>query len=175
MGNQSRHSRRNARQAKKLRQIKTKTARYRTILNMGESCPDLDEFIASLDISGTSRLLGIFRCSPDEYLATEAILEKHGHLGYRTLECEIDGERTSGGDAKGRGWTAAAKREHEPDEQFRIFVGIVKRPPTGDSTSDMLTRWGEVIAVVHELALQRYPLSGEGPRRERLAARLRAW
>lgn len=151
MGKPGKQRRRKGRQTKKLRQLKTKRAQTRTILQMGESCPDLGDFIASLDTSGINRLLGIFRCSPDEHLATETILEKHGYAGYRMLQCEIDGAQTSGGDGKARGWAAAVKREEEQDEQFRIFVGIVERPLTGNSGSDMSGRWGAVIAVVHEL------------------------
>lgn len=163
MGMRNKLQRREKRGTKKLRQLKTKLFRAKTklsqakaIVQMAKDYPDLETFVASLDTSEIRRLLGVFFCSPEEYLETEAVLERNGHPDYRALQGEIDGDPAPGGDGKGRGWTSAVKYDGEPDGQFRVFVGIVKQSaipdsPTGDSTSEIVNRWGELIAVVHEL------------------------
>lgn len=150
--NRSEHNRkRKARKAKRGQQIKRKAHRLRAILDMGEACPDLDDFITSLDMSGLTKLLGVFCCQPDKYLATETVLAENGHLGYQVLQCEIEGERSDTEKNGPRGWTSAVKKDCQPDEQYRTFVGIVRRPLTGDSAKDTIVRWGGIVAVAHEI------------------------
>jgi hypothetical protein len=120
-------------------------------MQMSEGYPDLDDFIASLHTKEITRLIGIFCCSPEQYLCTETLLREHGHPGYRCLKAEIQGDRTPCGDTKVRAWTSAVKRECETDDKFKIVIGVVRQPPTGDSNSDSIDRWSEVISVVHEL------------------------
>jgi len=148
---QKKQEKRARRKAKKLRKLKTKFTHCTAIIQMTQECPGLDDFIASLDTSGIRRLIGIFCCSPEEYLCTEKILEERGYSGYRILQCDIEGDRISGGDGKGRGWTSAVKLQNECDDQFRIFIGIVRPAPTGNSTSDLILPWEALISVVHEL------------------------
>jgi hypothetical protein len=151
MGEPNKNERRAQRAARKRRGLKAQASPDRRILELAEECPDLVEFTASIDTSGFRRLLGIFPCSLAEYLATEMVLEKHGHPGYRPVQAETDGDPSTGGDRKARGWTTAVKRGGEPDEAFRIFVGIVRHPATGRVAEDICARWSEVIALAHEL------------------------
>lgn len=92
MSNSDKQQRRVKRKAGELRRRRTKVAQTKEIVRLGESFPNINEFIASLDLSQFGRLLGIFTCSPEDYLATETILEKNGYAGYVTLQAEIDGD-----------------------------------------------------------------------------------
>jgi hypothetical protein len=134
-----------------LERLKRALAQQTAFVELFECCPDLEAFIASLDASGFSRLLGIFVSSPDEHLCSEKVLERHGHHGYCTLRVEITGDQREDGRCKSRAWTSAVKRPEESDEHFRIVIGITKQPLTGNATSDKAARWGEIAAVVHEL------------------------
>lgn len=147
----SKAKKRQRRAQNELGRVKAKLAQAEEIVRLAKSYPDLDQFIASLQPFHPSRLLGIFRCSPEEYLAADTVLARNGYPGYRMLECEIDGEDTPSGDGKGRAWTAAVKQEDQSDEAFKIFVGIVNRPSSDDSISAVSGRWMEIVSVVHEL------------------------
>jgi len=147
----SERERRAERRARERQRLNTRLSQVREIVRMGQECPDINQFIASLYTAACTRLLGIFRCPPEKYLATEAVLAMNGHAGYLTLEAEISGGDGLSGDGKGRGWAAAVKQEGLPDAEFKIFVGIVRPTLTGDSAEDAVRRWAEVISVVHEL------------------------
>lgn len=146
-----RNRRRELRKEKKLRGRRIQAERLRATLKAAEACPGLAEFIASMDTSSITRLLGVFCCSPNEYLQTEGVLAARGYPGYEVLQCEIEGERTERHQNGPRGWAAAVKRAGEQDSQFKIFVGIVQRPPADEPAEDMARRWGEIVAVAHEL------------------------
>jgi len=151
MARPTKQQRRTRRRNKKNRQEKAKMRRLQKILEIAHTCPALDDFIASLDTKEITRLIGIFCCPPEQYLCTERILREHGHPGYLCLKAEIQGDRTPCGDTKVRAWTSAVKRECETDDKFKIVIGVVRQPPTGDSDSDTIDRWSEVISAVHEL------------------------
>ncbi|HUV64372.1 MAG TPA: hypothetical protein VMW24_10780 [Sedimentisphaerales bacterium] len=140
-----------SRKAKELQKLQKKFKHSAEIMQLLHDCPKLDDFISSLDTSGIHRLIGIFCCTPEQYLCTEKILEERGFSGYRTLQCPIEGDRISGGDGKGRGWTSAVKLQNECDDQFKIFIGLVRPSPTGVSASDRILPWEALISVVHEL------------------------
>ena len=152
MAKQNTRQRRAGRKAKKEQYLRKKLSRLKHIFQKADDCPDFDQFLGSLDLSGLSRLIGIFSCTPDEYGATEAVLARDGHPGYEVLQWEVNGEKGDERDPEGpRAWTAAVKRAGQSDEAYRIFVGIVRRPATGDGAKDAIARWGEIVSAVHEL------------------------
>ena len=151
MGKRNKQQQRAKRKGRKRHRKQVRLSRLKEIVRMCQEYPDIDNFIDSLDTSGFRRLLGIFRCPPEQYLQTEAVLERHGYSGYQMLQAEIETKDGSAGDGQGRGWTAAVKKEAEADEQFKIVVAIVQPEMTGDSSEDDTRRWAEVVSVVHEL------------------------
>ena len=151
MSKRNKGQRREHRKRIELKRERQDCARSAKIMRLADDVPGLEDFIDGVDTSRLTRLIGIFVCSTDEYLATEDVLERHGHGGYRMLKCEIEGDVESGGDGRARGWAAAVKLEAEPDSEFKIFVGIVKRQPTAGSGRDLTNRMSEIVAIAHEL------------------------